>query len=267
MTSRAKPVAGVMIMNKIDVLGNSLRSMIQERGILARCELLQRIYEAVRDADLDSAERAELEKLVGSRLAPGVFGNILSGSPIFPDFPKLDSFMQIQGRIFHFARSGNYDKEEFQKAYSDFIESKEELRALLKENLADLVTEFLENAGYRLVKRDSGGLWFSSEDGRKLNVLVYPQIGRVVLEECLECGGEHPEACVVVVPHEEGLPPFVKFYGDCADSFEGAGIQVWVANMEEGSIDPFIGFTTDMDIYGQFKNPKLAAIVRSTWKK
>ncbi|NYT02400.1 MAG: hypothetical protein GKC10_06570 [Methanosarcinales archaeon] len=254
-------------MNKIDVLGNTLRSMIQERGILARCELLQRIYEAVRDADLDAGERAELEKLVGKRLAPGVFGNILSGSPIFPDFPRLDSFMQIQGRVFHFARSGNYQKEDFQKAYSDFLQSREELLALVRENLSDLLEEFLEKAGYSLVEKDSRGMLFSSKDGRKLTGLIYPRIGMVALDQCLECAGEHPEECVVVVPHEEGLPPFVKFYSDHADSFEEEGIQVWVANMEEGSIDPFIGFTTDMDIYSQFKNPKLAAMVRSTWKK
>jgi len=44
-----------------------------------------------------------------------------------------------------------------------------------------------------------------------------------------------------------------------------AGLQVWLANLEQGTINPFIGYTTDMDIYRQFNNPRLAEMVRTNW--
>jgi hypothetical protein len=38
-------------------------------------------------------------------------------------------------------------------------------------------------------------------------------------------------------------------------------------NLEKGTIDPFIGYTTDLDIYNQFDNPRLAEMVRNNWSR
>jgi hypothetical protein len=57
----------------------------------------------------------------------------------------------------------------------------------------------------------------------------------------------------------------MKLFREKGAKFEAAGIQIWVVNLEQGTIDPFIGYTTDLDIYRQFKNPRLAEMVRSTW--
>jgi len=37
--------------------------------------------------------------------------------------------------------------------------------------------------------------------------------------------------------------------------------------MEKGSIDPFVGYTMDLDIYNQFENPRLAEMVRNNWSR
>jgi len=252
------------VAGKIDELGAALRSLVQERIIVARCELLHRTYQAVRQAQLNQQERAELMKLVGSRIAPGIFSSIVSGAPIFMNFPKLDSFTVVDGRIFHFVHSAKPQKSDLQRAYLLFRESQNELLALMVQNLEDLVTEFLAEAGYRLEERTPEGLNFVKGDVR-LTVLVYSRIGNVAIDQCRQCAGDHPEQCVVIVPHEESLPPFMKFFSDNCLAFEESRISVWVANMEVGSIDPFIGYTTDLDIYSRFKNPRLAAMVRSTW--
>lgn len=252
--------------SKIDLIGESLGSLVRKRKIISRCELLQSCYEAVRAADLDDLERAELEKLVGGKIASGIFSCIVGGAPVFKDFPRVDSFIVIHGRIFHFLHTGGYDKSDFERAYAEFDEAKGKLLALVAVNLEDLAAEFLEGAGYHLDSKMPAELIFSKGEDR-LKVLVYPRISEVNLQECMACAGEEPRSCAVVVPHEESLPPFIKFFGECGSSFEDAGIQVWVANMEQGTIDPFIGFATDMDIYTQFKNPRLASMVRSTWGK
>jgi hypothetical protein len=58
----------------------------------------------------------------------------------------------------------------------------------------------------------------------------------------------------------------MKFYRERGAAAEERDLQIWVTNMEKGSIDPFVGYTTDLDIYNQFENPRLAEMVRSNWR-
>jgi hypothetical protein len=253
--------------DKIKLMGAAISTFVAKRKIVARCELLQMIYEAVRRAELSSEEIKEAEGLVGGkRLAPGIFASILSGTPIFFDFPSLDSFTVFEGRIFHFIHTEQHSQEDFKRAHQQFVDSRNELLLLLSRNLLDLISEFLIEAGYEALGMGQAPYEarFSKGD-QTLTVLSYPKIGMVNLDQCVACAGDHPNQCVVVVPHEESLQPFMSFYSRNAADFEESGISVYVANMEQGTIDPFIGFTTDMDIYTQFKNPRLSAMVRSTW--
>ena len=63
-------------MTEIKSIAGPLRELLAEREIIARCELLLRTYQIVRDAELSEEERAELKALVGERIAPGVFASI-----------------------------------------------------------------------------------------------------------------------------------------------------------------------------------------------
>ena len=118
-------------------------------------------------------------------------------------------------------------------------------------------------AGYKLKKSSTDEFKFEAGD-LKISAHIFTSIKSVNLGKCKTDAGEE---CVILVPSSESLEPFVQFYRDQADAVEAAKIQIWIANMEKGTIDPFIGFTTDMDIYKQFKNPRLAQMVRSHWKR
>ena len=82
-----------------------------------------------------------------------------------------------------------------------------------------------------------------------------------------KCWGEEGEDVVVLVPSGENLEPFVQFYRQNGRTAEDKEIQIWVTNMEKGSIDPFVGYTTDLDIYNLFENPRLAEMVRNNWSR
>lgn len=250
--------------DRIGLIGERINSLVKEMGIIARCELLHRIYQAVREADLSDAEMEILRRMVGERPAPGIFSSMMSGHPVFPETPKLDSFIVIHGRIFHFPLSGKYDRPDFERAYEIFKRSRDELLELVRANLEYLTTDFLTRAGYSLSRRSSGGMSFMKGDDR-LEVLVYPRIGMLDVEECI-LASELYDGMAAIVPHEESLEPFMAFYREHAGLLEETDVQIWVANMEEGTIDPFIGFTTDPEIYMGFKNPKLASMVRSRWR-
>lgn len=244
-----------MTLSGLDRIGDPLRAMLREREIIARCELLNRTYDLVRSAHLSPSEKEELQKLVGKKIESGVFSNILSGTPIFFDLPKLDAYTLLNGRIFHFIHTQKYGKQDFEKAFSRFQASMPELRTMLRQNMADLLAGLMIDAGYSLVDGASRRLGFEAS-GRKADCIIYTSIRSINLDE---------SDCILLVPSDENLDPFMQFFREKGAAAEESGLQIWVANLEQGSIDPFIGYTTDMDIYKQFRNPRLAQMVRSTW--
>ncbi len=246
----------------MDRIGGALRELLQQLQIIARCELINRTYQIVRMANLSPSEKEELSKLVGTQIAAGVFSNILSGSPIFFDLPKLDTYTLLNGKIFHFIHTQKYGRQDFDNANCKFQESKEELKEILIRNLAELLTNFMTQAGYALV--ESTKMLRFEAHGRMANCLICASLKDINLDNC------HPEPevdCIILVPSKESLEPFVRFFRENGDLVADSGNQIWVANLEQGTIDPFIGYTTDMDIYNQFKNPRLAEMVRTTWGK
>lgn len=248
-------------MTAIERIGDSLRDLLRERSIIARCELLNKTYGFVRAAQLIPSENEEIQKLVGKKIAPGIFANLLSGTPIFSDLPKLDTYVLLNGRIFHFIHTEKYGKQDFDNAYRKLQASIPELKIVLRQNLVDLLTDFMNEAGYKSTAGTSQVLSFEASD-RKADCFIYTSVRSVNLDDCRN----EPELdCIILVPSAENLEPFMQFFREKGAAAEEAGIQVWVANLEQGSIDPFIGYTTDLDIYRQFKNPRLGEMVRSTW--
>jgi hypothetical protein len=238
-----------------------LRGLLAEKEIIARCELLCRTYTYVRKAELDASLREELQRLVGKPIAPGIFASIMRGDPIFFDLPRLDSFTLMGGRIFHFSHTKKYSKADFDQAYRQFLSSIPELRILLRASLVDLLKEFMAKAGYQPSAESGGELEFQAAN-RRARAFVFASIRSIDLNDRATA----EEDCILLVPGGEILAPFIEFFREEGERAEEGGLQIWVANMEKGTIDPFIGYTSDMDLYRQFNNPRLAEMVRTHWK-
>ncbi len=252
-----------MIIMEIDKIAGPLRKVLREREIIARCELLLRTYDIVRAADLSEEEREDLHKIVGKKIAPGIFASIMSKEPAFFDLPRLDTFTQMDGRIFHFLHTKKYSKQDFAEANRKFLNSIPELKTIMRQSLTSLLVEFMTEAGYSLTSEKPEELLFSARD-RKVRAFVATSVNSLDLDKCW---GEEGEDVVVLVPSGENLEPFVQFYRQNGRTAEDKEIQIWVTNMEKGSIDPFVGYTTDLDIYNLFENPRLAEMVRNNWSR
>jgi len=236
-----------------------LRELLAWKEIIARCELLYRTYTYVRRADLGASERKELQKLVGKPIAPGIFASIMGSDPGF-NLPRRDSFTLIGGRIFHFSHTKKYSKADFDQAYRQFLSSIPELRILLRDSLVDLLKEFMAEAGYQPSTEGGGELRFQAAN-RRARAFVFGSIRSIDREHRATA----EEDCILLVPSGENLAPFVEFFKEEGERAAEMGLQIWVANMERGTIDPFVGYTVDMDIYRQFSNPRLAETVRTHW--
>ncbi len=251
-------------MNKMvtDKIVDPLRALLREREIIARCELLLRIYDVVRAAKLTDQETLELKKMVGEKIAPGIFASIMSKTPVF-DLPGLDTYTQMDGRIFHFLHTKKYSKQDFNDAQARFLRSLPELKIILSQSLTDSLKGFMRDAGYSLTAESPGELTFSAPE-RKANAFIVTSVKAIDIDKCKPEPGVDS---VILVPSSETLEPFMQFFRENGEKAEDKGIQIWVTNLEKGTIDPFVGFTTDLDIYNQFDNPRLAEMVRNNWSK
>lgn len=248
-------------MTEIEKIAGPLRELLSEREIIARCELLLRTYDIVRSAKLSDQERMELSQMAGGRIAPGIFASVMSKEPIFFDIPKLDTYTQIDGRIFHFLHTKKYSKRDFADAASKLLRSLPELKAILQQCLEDRLKEFMEEAGYTLSSKSRQILTFTAAK-RTAKAFVVTSIKSLDINNC---NPEPGADCIILVASSETIEPFVQFFRENGARAEDKGLQIWIMNLEKGTIDPFIGYTTDLDIYNQFDNPRLAEMVRNNW--
>jgi len=241
-----------------------LRELLREREIIARCELLLRTYDVVRAARLSEQETMELKKMVEDEMiAPGIFASIMSKEPVFNDLPGLDTYTQMDGRIFHFLHTKKYSKQDFADAQARFLRSLPELKIILRQSLVDLLKDFMHDAGYSLTAESPSELSFSARE-HIAKAFVVTSVKAVDIDKCKNEPGVDS---IILLPSSETLEPFVQFFREKGEKAEDKGIQIWVTNLERGTIDPFVGFTTDLDIYNQFDNPRLAEMVRNNWSK
>lgn len=250
-------------MTEIKSIAGPLRELLQEREIIARCELLLRTYDIVLSAKLSDRERMLLVEKVGERIAPGIFASIMSKEPIFPDLPELDTYTQIDGRIFHFSHTKKYSKKDFTRAADMLLASLPELKNILQRCMTERLTYFLNEAGYTLTAHCPQELTFSAEK-RTAKVFVVTSV------KSLDINNYSPEPGIdniILVPSSETLEPFIQFYQENGPAAEDKGLNIWIMNLEKGTIDPFVGYTTDLDIYNQFTNPRLAEMVRINWSR
>ena len=245
-----------------DKIVDPLRALLREREIIARCELLLRIYGVVRATKLTDQETLELKKMVGEKIAPGIFASIMSKTPVF-DLPGLDTYTQMDGRIFHFLHTKKYSKQDFNDANRKFLLSLPELKNVLLQSLSDSLKGFMHDAGYDLTAESQSELAFSAPE-RSVKAFIVTSVKAIDVDKCKPEPGVDS---VILVPSSETLEPFMQFFREKGEAVEEKGIQIWVTNLEKGTIDPFVGFTTDLDIYNQFDNPRLAEMVRNNWSK
>ena len=202
---------------EIDKITGPLRELLREREIIARCELLLRTYDVVRAAKLTDQETIELKKMVGGeRIVPGIFASIMSKTPVF-DLPGLDTYTQMDGRIFHFLHTKRYSKQDFADANRKFLRSLPELKIILRQSLSDLLKDFMKDAGYSLTAESPGELVFSAPE-RKVKAIVVTSVKAIDIDKCKpEPGLDY----VILVPSSETLEPFVQFFREKGDESRG----------------------------------------------
>ncbi|RLI76298.1 hypothetical protein DRP04_12775 [Archaeoglobales archaeon] len=153
------------------------------------------------------------------------------------------------------------EKEDFDEAYREYVISKSYLSKL--EVMKDVTDRFfseynLENDGILRIysnNRYRYGVFYSRIED------VYEDVDHHI-ETSISFDGEY----VVVVPTEDRVHPFIKFFRNHSEKVRRADMKIWVVNTESKTIDPFIGYPKDFLLLKGFKNPKIASLISSLWR-
>ena len=207
---------------------------------------------------LDTQTRKKLEDQLQGDLKEVLVSSIVS-APISVYSPNLTSKRNYLGETFYHYPTHEFLAEELEKAFKrmTMIRSVDKLDVLHKVASALLIKSGYEVISSNCQKNPLGCRELTAtKTDRKLVVFVLPSLNFAV--DYAE-GMDENQEYVIVVPIERTPAPFIQFCREKAEEFSGKKIQIWVVDHEKETVNPFLGYTHDDDLYRNFENAPLAA--------
>lgn len=168
--------------------------------------------------------------------------------------------VEIEDIAFYHLHTSKPTKEDFQKAYSEYLISKQFLNALSK--MKSILDEFFN--GYEA--REGIVREYSQNNYR---YAVFFSLLVDISEDLhthLNFASKYRGEYAIITLGEKTPEPFINFYQQYSEQIKSANIKIWVADIDKASIDPFIGYPRDLKLFKRFKNPKLAIHIESLWR-
>lgn len=139
-----------------------------------------------------------------------------------------------------------------------------ELRSMDRlEEVEDIVGAFLSKSGYEVMSRP----WpqdpvrcrqmMARKPDRQLDVFVFSSIESA--PACAQAVKDSRREWVIAVPTESSPGPFLRFCKEKVADFADGKLQVWVVDRDKKSVNPFLGYTHDDEVYRNFDDPKTAS--------
>ena len=186
--------------------------------------------------------------------------NSLIEDPISVRSLHFSEKFAVDGVEFYHPHTLPPTREDVETAYEEYLKSKRFADAL--PGMKEVMDAFFE--GYEVkgeffrVYAKSGrryGVFFSLIDDALEDIEIHRRVAE-------KFDGEY----VIAVPTERSVDPFLRFFKRVSEIVRRASMRVWVVNVEEKCIDPFIGYPRDLKLIKRFKNPKIGAIICSLWR-
>jgi len=239
---------------------NDLRSVI--RGVSERLrdrevvteEEIRRIALRVMLEQFGSEEVNEIDDLLSAVVES------LCNEPVSVESLHYSERLSIEGVNFRHLHTCSPTEEKLNLAYQEWLKSKRFLESIdiMKEVTDRFFSGYSVNDGLiRLYRKNRYryGVFYSIIDDVSQDISIHEHVAG-------SFNGEY----VVVVPTEERLTSFIEFFKSHSERVKRAGFRIWVVNVEERTIDPFIGYPKDFLLLKGFKNPKIASQINSLWR-
>lgn len=225
-------------------------------------------YRAVSEDEIAAAVSAEVDRLdpaTREKLEADLHGDLrqvlaesIVGEPISVHSPNLTSKRNYLGETFYHYPTHDFLADELEEAFKRLTKT----RAAGKlQVIEDAAVVLLGKSGYTVERQPVGEgtverMLRATKGNLKLEVFIIPSIN---IAPDYAGSMDSDRDYVMVIPTEKTPAPFIQFCREKAEEFAGKKVQIWVGDPEKKTINPFLGYTHDDDIYRNFENPKLAA--------
>lgn len=247
---------------------DELAAYLSAYNVISEGELVLKIRESIKSL-LTDAERADLESKLNGTLEDVLFESITSNEMFSLFSPDMHTRINYQGEVFYCVPTHRYMSNELEDAFLRWARIRSPPGALTR-----VVKDFMERCGYQVENTESKNDHIemiavkNKNKYRSKHIFIFPSITFVpqfVDEmENSEAKYEQENENVIVVPTEKTPAPFISFFRE----HDAGAAMIWVADVEKGTIDPFIGDPGDDDaIEGNFANPEQARKAVSVWAR
>ena len=244
---------------------NRLSNYIIEYKVLSGDELMGKISEEI--GILDEQEQRELQDLLESDAKHKIFHGIIgeeTGLSVF--CPDLHVKINYLGEIFFCPPTHKYMQAELHKGFLRIAEQRGQ--SLLGE-VEEVLSHFLRQLEYRISPQEGqlAGSYkelIAHKDQYHLRLYLFFSI--VTAQEFLDNIPKKDEEQVIIVPSERTPAPFIKFIRESEDKARDKGLSVWVVDIENRAINPFLGVPVDREIWAHFTDPEASLRAIQMWR-
>ena len=231
----------------------TLSKMLNEREVVTCEELARKAIRAVFKSKLENAlslDRKLIQEIVDSYIE----------CPTSLSCIHFSEKVEIGNVCFYHLHTSKPTKEKFEDAYREYVISNRFLNAIDK--IDKILKEFFN--GYSI----KDGIVREYSNGKYKYAVFYSLIDDIAedLDFHIKFAKKYNGEYVIVTLTEKDPGPFIKFFKKYSEKIKAANIKIWVADVENECIDPFIGYPRDFRLLKGFKNPKIATIINSLWR-
>ncbi len=241
----------------MDILRNTIKRVSHELSgrEVVTAEEIKRIAMTVLLEFYDGSQSVDFQEIIDGVVESLCEEPSTINSLHYPETLKLN---EIE---FRHAHTCSPTQELVGEAYAEYLKSKKLLESLgIMKRITDrFFTEYDINEGLLKIytkKKFRYGVFYTLIDDVERFLDIHERVSD-------RFDGEY----VVVVPTENEVTPFLRFFRRNSERVKNAGFRIWVANTDQMTIDPFIGYPKDFTLLRGFKNPKVASRINSLWRE
>ncbi len=248
--------------NHLSTLNSKLKSLFQDlnfflntKKIISRLELRLKIKDLIATHNFSDSEKKESEELYKFPLLQFIFLAITAGSPFSIQSPIFNEKLEYKQIMFYYSHAFPISNELLENAHIQACQ--------LQLNLLNhIVSKILLQVGYKIQESTPNSI-FGIRDQFIIKGFLFCSILRLIDKiNSLELTPND----VLLIPPGTSVKPFIDFYQQHSNNILLSGASVWLIDIENESINRFVGLPKDKEILSKFTRSQLATLIERNWR-
>ncbi|MFX1449684.1 MAG: hypothetical protein ACFFCM_02505 [Promethearchaeota archaeon] len=236
------------LFEKINMIYKELKIFADKYKIISRVELREKIKVLLREIPLTTNEEKFLEEKYESTPINYLFLASIKEIPDSINAPSLVEHINYEDITFYYGHTFGISDEILKKARKRVYKFK-------NEKIRKIIEFFLIKSGFEPAETVSDKHKMVVIKGNaQYVILICPSI-LILTEEIRDLNLE--ENLVFVIPTGISPAPYLNFYKVYANKILLNKSLVWIVDINDESVSPFIGYPKDKDLNANFKSSKL----------